>query len=356
MRKSVNNKSRRHAFTLTELLIVMAIVAALATLIVPTLSRAAAMSRSLLCQANLRHLAEAFQTHRSAMTMDLAEAYSVADQCPLHLRSYLSNHSLALLCPEELDPEPYFENVDLFATSDNRWNSWDLHLFDTTPVWEEMAASEISPGTVPGVWKVNEEVFEQLQLSERHNIVDELPRYEPGEEPGVYYYLVEDQRHGPEGQYAGDDMDFEDIIFRIEETYSGTRTISVYSSGSTYCNFDLMSTLTEYLNVKGTDIAMECPGFAGQSYGMNWHADNTRQDYRMALAVDYGIDVVFVGADVLDDEWPRFQMPRHLGKMNVAFTDSSVQAMRAAEIDPTVPGLRRQHWNPPGIRDSSDEP
>ena len=224
-----------------------------------------------------------------------------------------------------------------------------MHLFDTPPVWEEMPASELERGEVPGVWKVNEEQFEQLQLSERHNIIEDLPQYEPGRDPGVYYYLVEDQRIGENGMYAGDDMDFEDIIIRVEEDYSGSRTISVHSSGSTYCNFDITSTLTQYIDVKGSQVSMLCPGFAGQSYGMNWHADNTRQDYRMALAVDYDIDVVFVGTDALDEQWPAYNQPRHLDKMNVAFSDGSVFSMRADEIDPTDDAIRRTHWNPYNI-------
>ena len=321
----------------------------MATLVLPTLARTAATARDIKCRTNLRHLSEAFQAHRAGLSLGTAEAYSVADQWPLHLRSYLSNNPNALLCPDELDPDPYFANTSLFATSNQRRNTWDMHLFDTPPIWEEMAAAELTRGEVPGVWKVNEKQFEQLQLSERYNIIDDLPQYEPGEDPGVYYFLVEDQRTGEDGMYAGDDMDFEDIIFRIEETYSGTRTISVHSSGSTYCNFDVVSTELEYLNVKGSYIAVECPGFAGQSYGMNWHADNSRQDYRLALALDYDIDVVFVGTAALEDQWPKYNVPRHMGKMNVVYTDGSVAGMRADEIDPTVGEIRREHWVPPYI-------
>jgi prepilin-type N-terminal cleavage/methylation domain-containing protein/prepilin-type processing-associated H-X9-DG protein len=340
---------RPRAFTLTELLIVTAILGTLASLLVPTVRRAASSGRNLICQANLRHLAEAYQAHRAAMKMDAAQAFSVADQWPLHLRPYLSMNPKALLCPEDLIPAPYFANAKAYATSDQRRNSWDMHLFDTPPVWEEMRASELAAADVPGVWKVNEEQFQALQLSERHNIIDELPQYVPGKNPGVYYYLVEDQRTGANGMYAGDDKDFEDIVFRIEETYSGSRTISVHSSGSTYCNFDVTSVLSEFHNIKGSQVSMECPGFAGQSYGMNWHADNTRQDFRMILAVDYDIDVVFVGTEVMEQQWDAYNRPRHLDKMNVVYTDGSVAGKRVDDIDPTNDALRGEHWNPYNI-------
>src|SRR5438045_9486386 len=59
---SMVRKFRRGAFTLVELLVVIAMIAVLAALLLPTVARAREAARQVMCLSNLRHLGGALST------------------------------------------------------------------------------------------------------------------------------------------------------------------------------------------------------------------------------------------------------------------------------------------------------
>jgi len=344
---------RRKAFTLVELLVVLALLAIVAALVIPTLTWGVAVARREKCKANLARLAQAFQAYRAAVQMHTRLPFSVSDQWPLHLISYLGADAYALRCDEDHEAVPYFQTIQLRREKLVPWNhpEWDLHLFTTQPVWEQCALSEWT-GQLPGVWKVNEAQYQDLALQESLNITSMLPKYEPGENPDVYYYLVEDLRYGdPWGEsYATGDLDYEDVVVRVEETANGTRKLDL-TIGHTGYAFGIISPFEERrdLHGSGSQFSFEFEGLGAQSYGMNWHADNFRTDYHKILALDYDEDVVYTGTDESAERWEVHKAPRHLGKCNIVYDGGAVETRSLDEIDPTVPANREEFWNPPDV-------
>jgi len=346
------------AFTLTEVLIVLAIIALLGAILIPTASRTAALARRTVCQSNLSSLATAFQTHRADMKMGTADAFAVADQWPLHLFPYLGKDAYALRCVEDIHPKPYYPEIELVREAYPSWGQpvWDLGLFTTPPIWDEHDLSEYAGENQPGVWRLSEEQFNGIPFSEGHNIVPYLDRYEPGSNPNVYYYVVEDLRTGdPNGpSWATGDRDYEDVIIRVEENPArGTISMDV-SFGHTIYSFGLISpTGEEYRNLHGAGVARHFEFFmlGAQSYGMSWHADNIHRGMNVILAMDFDDDVIYAGSQANQTHWEEYKAPRHLGKANVVFATGSVTAMDLDEVSPTDYEARKKYWNPPDFQE-----
>jgi len=272
--------------------------------------------------------------------------------------SYLGADTYALRCDEDHEAVPYFQNIQLKREAYGPWGQpeWDLHLFTTQPVWEQCALSEWT-GQLPGVWKVNEEQYQDLVIQEQLNITSMLPQYEPGEDPDVYYYLVEDLRYGdPNGDsYATGDCDYEDVVVRVEETAHGTMKMD-FTLGYTIYSFKIISPFEEQGNLHGSgaQFSFEFEGLGAQSYGMSWHADNFRTDYQTILALDYDEDVVYTGTAESAEWWEAYKAPRHLGKCNIVYDGGAVETRSLDEIDPTVPANREKFWNPPDVVEDDD--
>lgn len=79
MRRSGRGRSVPFSFTVVELLMVVAIIAALAGLSLPALSRAKEKSRSTICKSNLRQLGIALRTYLD----DFAGTYPYSDNFPV---------------------------------------------------------------------------------------------------------------------------------------------------------------------------------------------------------------------------------------------------------------------------------
>jgi prepilin-type N-terminal cleavage/methylation domain-containing protein len=336
-------------FTLVELLIVLAVMSLLLTVIVPSMTRAAAIARRTHCQANLKHLGEAFMAYRADLVMGSAKQFTIADQWPTHLSHYLDSNARALLCLEDYSPEAAFEDFQIIRQEINSQPAWDLGLFTTEPVWEQYNMWELE-GNAPGIWRLNESQYEAITLAEQKYIVNELPRYEPGDNPDVYYYLVEDLRTGdPNGEsWATGDRDYEDIVIRVEELPTGKVSFEM-EFGATMYNFDLITEDGTFTSIKGPNRRFEFDGVVEYSYGLNWHADTIQPGQRAILGLDYDADVVYVGTDYTAEHWDQFKAPRHLGKINVVYTSGEVMAFEPNQIDPTDKAIRIAHWNLPGM-------
>ena len=79
MKDSVDSSAARRAFTLIELLIVIAIIGALAALLLPTFARAKEGARATACLSNLRQVGFALQIYVQAADHALRKGIIIAD-------------------------------------------------------------------------------------------------------------------------------------------------------------------------------------------------------------------------------------------------------------------------------------
>jgi len=102
-------QSRSGGFTLVEMLVVVAIIAILASIMFPVFSRARAAARKTACSSNLRQIGTAFELYVS----DNDECFPFAYRdCPA-ITSPPNLNAGRLLWPEAI--QPYCKNTDLFT-------------------------------------------------------------------------------------------------------------------------------------------------------------------------------------------------------------------------------------------------
>ena len=332
---------RSAGFTLVELLIVLAVLSLLMTLIVPTVRRGAAIARRTSCAKKLGAICEAYHVRVVIDDFGADIPFDVNLSWPILIRSQIGMHPLAFFCVEDIAPR----NAHSLPRLERRWDGRieegvPLELFDAEPVWEEMPLSALGTGG-PGVWKVNEEVYNSLSLQQGVSQIDSLPQYEPGDDPNVFYMLIND-----EGS-AGGDADYEDLILKVESEPDGTVDITCVSLGYTVFTHDFYGPLLEVRDVGKAAGALWTFESHGQiSYGMTSYANRKGFSTRTVLALDYKQNIVRPDLDDPATEWDEFQAPRHLGKCNVVFADGSVEAMAPEEINPADAEVRHLLWEP----------
>ena len=329
----------RSAFTLTELLVVIAVLSLLATMIVPTVKRAAAIGRQTHCAKKLRAICEAYQIRIQMGISGMDDPFDVNNSWAAQLRDQVGGHVRAFYCVE--DPAPRKS-----ATMPRLERRWDgvygdpvpLELFDADPVWDEMPLSDLGADG-PGVWKVSSETYASLNLQQGVSQLNNLPQYEPGDTPDVYYMLINDEGSG------GGDADYEDLIFRVEEDIDGTITISTQHLGYTVFTHDLHGPLLDVMDVgkyQGVEYVFKSHGPI--SYGMTAFANRRGFGTRTILALDFKKDVVHPNMTNPAEEWDEFVAPRHLGKCNVVFGDGSVKLLDPDEVTTADPDIRKDIW------------
>ena len=93
-------QKRHHAFTLLELLVVLAIIAVLLSVLAPVLGRMRSEARSVLCLAHLKQIAEAFHLYADANDGYLPSDWT-DDAWDAMLQSHLGESAGVFVCPED---------------------------------------------------------------------------------------------------------------------------------------------------------------------------------------------------------------------------------------------------------------
>src|SRR5262245_8797299 len=106
IRSVASASCKRAAFTLIELLIVIAIIAILAALLLPALSRGKSAGQSAVCKSNLREIGLAlelyvidFQKFPLCATADQVQGRSGFTLWDAKLLPYAASHSNLFVCP-----------------------------------------------------------------------------------------------------------------------------------------------------------------------------------------------------------------------------------------------------------------
>ena len=343
-----NRKTR--AFSLTEMLIVLAVMGVLVSMIVPTAIRMPAIARRAHCLANLHYLGQAYTAFcaSSPGRPDLGPYAWVEALWP-----YLGENSKSLYCPEDDYPHHGMPDMTLSVSyfglgSDHMPNS--RALFGRYPYWDEGPC--IPPG--PGVWKLNDEDYQTFTSNpDGMDATALLPQYTPGKNPKSYWLVIEE---GLQAEEASSDYDYDDLVIHVTEL-DDDRFSMTFEKQWYYANYALFDAEGKQIGDPGADT-LGVPGNSGPfefsfastlSYGMNWRVAKIPRGVRKIVVLDYDTEGVHVGGDLaIRDNWAERAPTRHLGELNVLFGDGGTATFAPDEIDPGDAGSENdlKYWDP----------
>ena len=394
------DRPRFRAFTLVELLVVILVICLLIALLMPALGSARDMVMQTQCANNLNRLWQAICVCRDERAAD-AKPDFVVPQWTGALLAYLENQSSIYICPAA--DAVLQGGAGAGSSGGGSYDSGFSGSGNTgasQPSLSDMAELEtVSPGPYvclldagPWIIKFSDEQYQDARskgLLNNDASADFIRgkydcTYKPGANPHVYWLCYEDQ---------GGDDDYKDVMIQVTEESDGTIHLRISCGWTSHTNILISKTdghkLLDLLpNTDGLQWTFRTadnggvvvtpwdgtPGSGGSSagsvgsaatnYGMNDSrlksaatnapARLTTSPGRIAL-LDYPIHVAdstdnwsHPSVDLDGDGIPDFA--RHgrgpERKINVLFTDGSVQAMRPEDIDPQLPSTELKYWLP----------
>ncbi|MFO8011913.1 MAG: type II secretion system protein [Phycisphaerae bacterium] len=393
------DRTAHPAFSLAELLVVIAMVAILAALLIPNLWRAWDSVAQHQCARNLAYLYQALSMRRAqAAEGPIRDVKPRA--WPSQLLGYLDYDPSCLVCPGStaeaslVEDEPPPDPADL-AEDDHAWNQEYTPEPEAPEHYSELGELiELALGGnryVPleeGPWvvKMSDSQVRAAQAKGyllgdgKRNLRDAVDTsYKPDSNPNVYWLCSEDVRP------SGGDRDFNDTMIRVHDNGDGSYdlTLSGHTGGAhtlvTRPEHELVYALPRgsfYHDVQitvGTQEVEKNPDgiwqpeanpYAGigpdgepdrivivTNYGMPGESEFLTYRPGAIALMDYGRYVAHADdcwtdpdVDPNGDGVPMFA--RHSGCMNVLLTDGSVRLMRPAEINPAYPSVYRRYWLP----------
>jgi len=281
--------AKRPAFTLVELLVVVAIVALLVAILAPALSSARALARAVVCQNNLHQLDQGFRAAASAATGDAVARTPYPGPggwpaTPMNVQKEPAIYK----CPEDdiliTGPEEY----QLYCSIPDAYINFEPSYYCQVTVRDGTTRYAFEVYTAPD-W--NDAIFDVTHDT------PQVATFSPDSHisPGVAL-----RRHGKD-------------IAGWEELSSAQFGKSIVMTGG-LTNYGINARVGRHQVAPGTIVLL---------------------DYDERVAGD-GEDV----HQVLIDS------ARHLGRLNVLFSDQSVKKVWPFEIDPDVGPATADLWSP----------
>jgi prepilin-type N-terminal cleavage/methylation domain-containing protein len=323
-------KTENAGFTLVELLVVVAIIALLAALLVPSFSGFARMTNRTKCANNLKRVGEA-ATMFTGSGSGGREVRLIPQQWATQLAAFVGDGG-AFVCPEG---ENEFETPESLPLS-------ELACVNVTTTGMDL---EFVEG--PYVAKLSDEQFQGINWGPAHVF---LPPYDAGPNPTLFWWVMEDI------VAPGSDMDYE-IAVRVAQNGDGTVTLRVKQITGAGYNFNLIDkpdrnvlvTKGQMNGGPGSEVVMGGGG-GTTSYGMNAEINKISGDADKIMALDYPWFVASAthdwSSERLASDIPGIpSFARHSGMINVLFTSGSVSLKRPDEVNPSDAAIQRTLWN-----------
>lgn len=328
---------RRPGFTLTELMVVLAIIVLLVTILPPSLSRALALSRATVCRNHLHEISTALATDRARLRMagwSSASDFPSADEWPGIPYSTCPMEDL-YLCPEEEgaarvalmgDPLSHlvYRNIDSSSWKPPR----NIEIRFSDPGHQGLGNMHL--GTRRGSDARGEYIEIGLDDNERVNQTS-------GRHDGVIrvYLNVKGRVIARLIQYSCGE--FNAVLFDGKPLFTRPGDPpGVSDPASEQYGWLGPGRSKEGMEVELTS-AFKC------SYGMTVGSQYFTYPTHRILVLDY--DRQMCDPEDSDTQQLLQDGARHLGRLNLLFADGSVRTKGPTEIDPALPGNERW-WRP----------
>ena len=321
---------KRDAFTLVEILVVIAVIALLLMILMPSYQQAAAMTRATLCRNNLAKISTAFATHASgagAKTLNGIFDLPNADTWPAVPYDVCPVPTL-FICPEKEEKSIYttpknpMEGLRYTNSGYNRNDrGWDI-LFtevglgkqnfgtrrgrDSQGDYIEVGLDDNSAVTADYIDNDGHDGVLRVYLEPGGKVVIKLIKYSCGENNCVLYF--------------GKPL-FPDNVTNPADPFYGWLGPGTSKNGME----------------RELSRGMQC------SYGINERSGELRYGDGRVLLVDYDKTIV----NLSNAEFPKLlsdAAQRHLGKLNMLLTDGAVRPTGPTQLDPLLGGQKL--WEP----------
>ena len=294
------NTPLRSAFSLVELLIVIAIIAAVAALGLPAVQASREAARSTTCANNLKQVGIGHASYVGKYRTGMP-----AYDWRTNVLPEMENNRRSLLCPGDSRTELYDINEYSVYIVDNK---------RTIPLQ-------------PGPWcAIGDPVFCEQFTGVKRNT------------PDSYFLVFEDMAYN---------TPFDGVILVEPLAQGGSRLTHVGSNPHSYIH--------QLRDPKGTIIANPFgKGFTWTvqgirtSYAISSRSARFTTDQFKVLALEYATPVADVVGSTATGTitWWKDVSPRHGGRLNVLYGDGRVETVDAAEIDPTSATIHDFSWCP----------
>ena len=384
------------AFTLTELLVVTAIIAVLAALLVPAYRDGVQRFYRVACANNLRSIATAFHNRNADRSPETFEPIT----WPSQLRRYLDETEGVYQCPNDPDALAFGATDDPSEPEDPPVDPEDTSWRDLIKPYQICTINPLSSYDQGWQYFVPGFALKWYTITQHNDLVsnpactdgDMLTDTTP-ETSTVFYVQYEDWHKSivvGGSNYWDANFRIERLADRIEGHYSRSVT-TIFSHRLTYdpwynggdgvtppevaAAFTLGGTLpwVDYnhkvieVSLSGTQWEQPPPEEEDEessvymiSYGLNSRARQltaTHASPDKILGMEYCEDVVIHGSDedsflddwsgdIWRDDSGALRFARHRSMANVVFANGSVKLICPGDIDPQLQGYRDQYWNP----------